>query len=359
MENRALKIAAASLNTTPLDWDGNLAAAVQAIRLAKEAGANLVVLPELCLSGAGCEDAFLAPFVCDEALESLRSLLLECRGIAAAVGLPLRAEGRVYDAAAVIEDGRLLGFAAQSVQPDDRLSYAARWFSSWNEEDSSARSVTVDGTSYPLARVFDLCGVRTAISIGGEAWRTNRFRMDGACVCLDLSARPFSFGEQARFETALTRMSAELGIAAASSNLCGNEGGQLIYGGGAVAAVNGVIANRSPRFSFGSASIALAPMDSDSAAAPDPLSSRCDEFARAVSLGLFDYMRKTWSPAFALSLSGGADSAAVACLVRLMARFGVQELGSAGFAKAIHWDAGKLQSGTTWKPGDREEALDE
>ncbi len=360
MKSHALKIAAVTLNTTPLDWDGNLAAAVQAIGLAREAGANLIVLPELCLSGAGCEDAFLAPFVGTEALASLKSLLPHCRGIAAAVGLPLFADGCLYDAAAVIEDGKLLGFAAQSTLPDGRLSYAARWFSPWKEGISPA-SVLIDGVAYPIARTFSLCGVRTAVSVGGEAWGRDGFLMQGAQVCLDLSARPFSFGEQARFESALARRSSADGVVLASANLCGNEAGQVIYGGGAAVAAGGVIVSRASRFSFGGLSVALFSLESAASAAavsPDPLSSKNEEFSRAVSLGLFDYLRKTWSPAFALSLSGGADSAAVACLVRLMARYGVQELGSAEFASAIHWKAGDLPEGAAWKPGDGEAALE-
>ena len=356
MKSRALKIAAAALNTTPLDWEGNLAAAVRAVRMAKEAEADMVVLPELCLSGAGCEDAFLAPFVCTEALDSLRSLVPECRGIAAAVGLPLRADGHLYAAAAVIEDGQLMGFAAQSALPSGRLSYAARWFSPWTPS-TSAQQVTLDGRAYPIARVFRLCGADSALSVGGEAWRREDLLGEGIDVCLDLSARPFSFGEQARFEAALARLSAR-GIAAASANLCGNEAGQIIYGGGAAVAVGGTIAARSFRFSFGGVSLALAAEGSAAQAAPDPLSSKNEEFSRAVALGLFDYLRKTWSRAFALSLSGGADSAAVACLVRLMARYGVRELGSAGFASAIHWEEAALTGGISWNPGGSEAALE-
>jgi NAD+ synthase (glutamine-hydrolysing) len=60
-----------------------------------------------------------------------------------------------------------------------------------------------------------------------------------------------------------------------------------------------------------------------------------EEFTRAVTLGLFDYLRKTRAQGFVVSLSGGADSSAVACLVALMAERGVAELGREGFAQAI------------------------
>src|SRR6185369_4858644 len=58
-----------------------------------------------------------------------------------------------------------------------------------------------------------------------------------------------------------------------------------------------------------------------------------EEFARAIALGLFDYCRKSRSRGFVVSLSGGADSAAVACLVALMVRFALRDLGFDGFAQ--------------------------
>src|SRR3954469_12417367 len=58
-----------------------------------------------------------------------------------------------------------------------------------------------------------------------------------------------------------------------------------------------------------------------------------EEFTRAISLGLFDYLRKTRSKGFVVSLSGGADSAAVACLVAFAVRLGCKELGISEFAK--------------------------
>ena len=55
--NRIL-VAAAALNQTPLDWDGNLVRIREAIRQARRAGAQVLALPEMCVTGYGCEDAF-------------------------------------------------------------------------------------------------------------------------------------------------------------------------------------------------------------------------------------------------------------------------------------------------------------
>ena len=60
---RAIRLAAANLNQTPLDWDGNLQRILQVLRQAQDQHVQLLCLPELCITGYGCEDLFLAPHV--------------------------------------------------------------------------------------------------------------------------------------------------------------------------------------------------------------------------------------------------------------------------------------------------------
>ena len=66
-----------------------------------------------------------------------------------------------------------------------------------------------------------------------------------------------------------------------------------------------------------------------------PKHLKFEEFTRAVGLGLFDYMRKSRSRGFVVSLSGGADSSALSCLVALLVHFGIHELGAERFAKRL------------------------
>ena len=69
-----VRVAAASLNQIPLDWEGNLQNICAAISEAREAGAKLLCLPELCVTGYGCEDSFLWPHVSERALQQLSQL---------------------------------------------------------------------------------------------------------------------------------------------------------------------------------------------------------------------------------------------------------------------------------------------
>ena len=92
------------MNQVPLDWKGNVRRAVGAVVEARDMGVSFLCLPELALTGYGCEDMFLAPEVGERSLDSLKDLAKECEGIVVAVGLPLWFESSVYNAVALIVD---------------------------------------------------------------------------------------------------------------------------------------------------------------------------------------------------------------------------------------------------------------
>ena len=84
-----LVVAAATLNQTPLDWSGNLAHMREAIRRARKTGAQILCLPELCVTGYGCEDAFHSAGIVESSLEHAIEIAKESKGIVVAFGLPL------------------------------------------------------------------------------------------------------------------------------------------------------------------------------------------------------------------------------------------------------------------------------
>ena len=73
---KLLRVSAAVINTTPLDWDGNRRCISGAIVAARAAGASILCLPEMCITGYGCEDAFHAPGLQQTALEVLQSYFM-------------------------------------------------------------------------------------------------------------------------------------------------------------------------------------------------------------------------------------------------------------------------------------------
>ena len=86
---RVLKVAAGALNTTPLAWDRNRDNVLGAIAEGRAQGVGVLCLPELCLTGYGCEDAFFAPGLQEQAFAALQELLPETRGMVIGLGLPL------------------------------------------------------------------------------------------------------------------------------------------------------------------------------------------------------------------------------------------------------------------------------
>ena len=90
-----LKIGGATLNQTPLDWEGNVGNIITGISLAKKSGIDILNLPELCISGYGCEDMFLAPWVCHKSLNLVDTIVPHTEAIATVVGLPLLFDGKV------------------------------------------------------------------------------------------------------------------------------------------------------------------------------------------------------------------------------------------------------------------------
>src|SRR5688572_11171774 len=78
---KLIKVAAATLNQTPLDWNQNHDNIVAAIEHARRQQVSLLCLPELCITGYGCEDMFLSPAVLDTAQEVLEAILPACKGM--------------------------------------------------------------------------------------------------------------------------------------------------------------------------------------------------------------------------------------------------------------------------------------
>lgn len=370
---------AAALNQTPLDWSGNLRRASAAVAEAREVGIGWLCLPELALTGYGCEDFFLSPEVGERALASLADFAPRCGGLVVAVGLPLWFEGSVYNAVAVIADGTVKGFVAKQNLAGDGLHYEPRWFKPW--PGGRVEKVSFHGREVPLGDlVFDLGGVRLGFEICEDAWVADRpgtrLARRGVDLIFNPSASHFAFGKQRVRERFVLEGSRAFACGYVYANLLGNEAGRIIYDGGTVIACGGEYVAEGKRFSFREHVVTAATIDLNrtrlqrarqvshrplvgeeeeltvrsaflpewrgpyttpaSEASEDP-DRKEEEFTRAMALGLFDYLRKSYSGGFVVSLSGGADSAAVSVLVKLMVDLAVEELGEEGFrARQAH-----------------------
>ncbi|MBI1372854.1 MAG: NAD+ synthetase [Phycisphaera sp.] len=367
---KLIRVAGAVLNQTPLDWDGNQARVVAAIRAARDRGVSVLCLPELCLCGYNCEDMFHAPGVRRMARRVLHDILPETAGMVVSVGLPVLYQNGLFNAVAMIVDRRVVGFVAKQHLAGEGIHYEPRWFKAW--PNGIVADVHLDGVDYPIGDLFfDVGGVRIGFEVCEDAWVARRpggeLSLQGVDIILNPSASHFAFGKQEVRERFVLEGSRAFGVTYVYANLLGNEAGRATYDGGVMIASDGAIVARGPRFGFDDHHVCdavididltrtdrvrtgsftpdidgdddhlavpfdwpdIEPQRSDVSVAPWARGEhvKAEEFTRAVTLALWDYMRKSRSRGFVVSLSGGADSAACACLVHLMCRRALDELG--------------------------------
>jgi NAD+ synthase (glutamine-hydrolysing) len=372
---RLLKVAAGALNQTPLAWDGNRDNILGAIAEARAQDVGVLCLPELCITGYGCEDAFLSPAVADTAWEVLQEIAPATHGIVVALGLPLLFRNALFNCACLLADGKILGFVAKQNLPGDGLHYEPRWFKAWPR--GVAAELERDGVRFPLGDlVFEVGGVGIGFEICEDAWVGTRpgalLARKGIDLLLNPSASHFAFGKREVRERFVIEGSRAFGVSYVYTNLLGNEAGRAIYDGGGLVATAGRLVANGPRLTFGDRQITAAVVDLDFtrmnqarlwsfspeleerprervraafqfapvegehggpqlAAWEHTPHLKEEELTRAIALGLFDYVRKSASRGVVVSLSGGADSTAVSCLAALMVELGWQQLGGPGF----------------------------
>ena len=374
---KLLKVAAGVLNQTPLAWEHNKQNIINAIEEAQRQGVSLLCLPELCISGYGCEDAFFAQNTIDQSIASLLEIVEYTNDIAVAVGLPLRHNNRTFDTACLIANKRILGFAVKQYLANNGVHYETRWFQPWNPYLRD--EIKIGEFSYPFGDVvFDLSGVRVGFEICEDAWIANRpgraLYERGIDIILNPSASHFAFLKSQTRERFVVDGSRAFGVSYIYANLLGNESGRIIFDGDAMVASNGELIVSGARLSYEDFVIVPAVVDVEATRLAQvqnrgnlalnypnlrvterfdwpeiaPIMQKAEleawerggylkeeEFARAVALGLFDYLRKSRSQGYVLSLSGGADSSAIAALVFLMIRMAVENIGIDGVKKKL------------------------
>ncbi len=132
MNQGFIKVAAGTPGVTVADCRANTKAILEMIKEMEAQHAKIMVFPELCITGYTCQDLFLQRRLLDSAWESLLTLAEETRDVDALifVGLPVRKNGKLYNAAAVLNHGNILGFVPKTHIPNYNEFYEQRHFSS-------------------------------------------------------------------------------------------------------------------------------------------------------------------------------------------------------------------------------------
>lgn len=345
-----IRIGGACLNQTPIDWQNNLSNISQAIQEAQSKKVTILCLPELCITGYGCQDLFLHKWLMDTSLSKLQEVVDLCSGITVAVGLPILYHGNVYNTTCLIENKSILGFYAKQILANDGIHYENRWFSSWSKGITG--TIEVYGTSYPIGDLtFEINGLHVGIEICEDAWKPDRPASHWQDKKIDLilnpSASHFAFGKHKTREALVVNSSQQFECHYLYTNQLGNESGRVIYDGDIILASHGELLATHQRLSFQPYHVLYYDIDTDGQTNTilhhdDSLDNNKD-FAKAVSLGLFDYLRKSKTKGYTLSLSGGADSSTVAVLVAEMVKNGIAALGAEEFAATIGIELEKIE----------------
>ena len=216
---RTFRIAMAQMNATVGDLDGNSERIVAAIREARDLGADLVAFPELALPGYPPEDLLLKPQFIRENSDRLLRIASECHGIAAIVGF-IDADSDIYNAAAVIHDGKVVGIYRKMYLPNYGVFDEDRYFAAGSE-----------------CPVYKINGTSIGVNICEDIWYATGpavvQRAAGAELIVNINGSPFHAGKRAFREKMLATRAADNGLFVAYVNLVGGQD-ELVFDGASI-----------------------------------------------------------------------------------------------------------------------------
>lgn len=294
-----LRVALAQLDFFVGDVDGNTTQIVEAARAARATHrADVVVFPELALSGYPPEDLLFHAGMRRRIAAALERLGKEIRDVAVLVGYPEYVGREIFNSAALIRDSVLLANHRKQCLPNYKVFDEKRYF-------APGVGPTVIG----------LNGVRLGLMVCEDIWEPEpaiAARDAGAELLLVINASPYEQHKQNQRELIIRDRVREVALPVVYANLVGGQDELVFDGHSFVMDVRGEIAHRAAAFQpgislveFGRAENRVAPVASSVA----PLQSDEESVYSALVLGVRDYVRKHRFPGVVMGLSGGVDSA--------------------------------------------------
>ncbi|MEO7244710.1 MAG: NAD+ synthase, partial [Rubrivivax sp.] len=310
-----LTVALAQINATVGDLAGNARRIAEMARQAHLAGAQLVVAPELGLSGYPPEDLLLRPafvLACRDALQALAVDLADCEGLHVVVGHPHQAGDRGdvrsksqavplrFNAASVLAGGRVLATYAKRELPNYQVFDERRYFASGRDAGQGAV-------------VFEVSGVRIGLLVCEDAWFDEPAAATlaaGAQVLCVLNASPFHLGKASEREQRMAARARATGAPLLYSHLVGGQDEMVFDGASFVVDAGGTVCARAPSFVE---HLLVCEIDADGAVRGElhPVPTLEAQAWAALVTGVRDYLGKNGFPGAIIGLSGGVDSALV------------------------------------------------
>jgi NAD+ synthase (glutamine-hydrolysing) len=290
-----MRLALAQINAVVGDLEGNRGRILAALDDARAAGADIVVLPELAVTGYPPEDLLLRPSFVSAAEAVAREIAAATHGITALVGTPWRFDDGLANACAVCVDGELRTLYRKRLLPNYGVFDEQRYFEPGRD-----------------AVVLPLEGVDVGLTVCEDVWEpapAAELAAAGARLLVNLSASPFHVGKAESREAMLAERARTNGFPLAFCNLVGGQDELLFDGHSVVLSADGGVLARAPGFEEH-----LLVVDLGALGDVVPFEPELEQMRRALVLALRDYVRKNGFADVVLGLSGGIDSALVATL---------------------------------------------
>ncbi len=250
-----LKVAAAIPQVRVADCEYNASRIVALAEEAARRGAEIVVFPELAVTGYTCGDLLLQPTLLDAADEALEEIVRATRKLPLTliVGAPLRHGTTLYNCAAVLTQGRILGVVPKNHIPDYGEFYENRWFASGADIAEEKIAAAGQQADFGSDLTFEVNGAEFGVEICEDLWTaippSSHRALDGAEVIFNLSASPEAAGKHAYLRELVAQQSARtLSAYVYCSAGQGESSTDLVFAGNGIIAENGTILREAKRF---------------------------------------------------------------------------------------------------------------
>ncbi|MFW6678246.1 NAD(+) synthase [Lacrimispora sp. AGF001] len=257
MKHGYIRVAAATPDVKVADPQFNRENIVRLIREGIESNTKIMVFPELCLTAYTCADLFGQDALLTKAKEELKVIVKETQGsdLLAFIGLPWERDGKLYNTAAAVQNGRILGLIPKTNLPNYSEFYELRYFEPGNKKPVM---VSWEGYEIPMGTDLlfackDIPGLVIGTEICEDAWVPNppsiRHAVAGATVIVNCSASDETTGKDLYRRSLITGHSASLVCGYIYANAGEGESTQdLVFGGQNLIAENGLLLAESKRF---------------------------------------------------------------------------------------------------------------
>ena len=292
-----LRIAIAQINLMVGDIEGNAKRVLEWIKRARdEMQADVIIFPELALTGYPPEDLLLRPGMYERVNTELHKIMLGVKGITALVGYPEKTDNGIYNSIAILEEGNCTTIARKNYLPNYSVFDEKRYFSPANENC-----------------VFSVKNKQLGVCICEDIWYPDPVRnaVDaGAQLILNLNASPFHAQKTHKREDVIRQRVNEVNVPIVYANMVGGQDELVFDGQSFVIDANEKLSHRFAAFEETLEIVdfdleTLAPLSSSITPA---LSEEASVY-QALVTGVRDYVTKNGFPGVVIGLSGGIDSA--------------------------------------------------